>query len=146
MSSSSSNNVGDDAWLMKMELRRDDAEEVTMEEDGGDSLEVHLPTSKRDTLAGISTSPNPHQAMRLMNNPKNQEVQEELPFPLGDPCTGYIGTIFIIWFTIMGLKILLVYTYRPIGTYLLQEKVMQEQILGGRRINILWPRWKRILS
>jgi len=36
MSSSSSNNMEDDAWLMQMELRREDAEGVTMEEDEGD--------------------------------------------------------------------------------------------------------------
>ena len=65
-------------------------------------------------------------------------------FPLGGPYTGYIGTTFIIWFTIMGLKILLVCTYPPIGTSLVQVKVMQERMLGGQRISILWPKSKRI--
>ena len=36
----------------------------------------------------------------------------------------------------MGSKILPVCTYRPIGTYLVQEKVMQEQVRWGWRINI----------
>ena len=43
MSSSSSNNVQDDPWLMQMELEREDAKGVTMEEDEGDSLEVQPP-------------------------------------------------------------------------------------------------------
>ena len=42
MSSSSSNNVDDDAWLMQMELIREDAEGAMMEEDEGDSLEENL--------------------------------------------------------------------------------------------------------
>ena len=42
MSSSSSNNVDDDAWLMQMELRRAETEEAMMEEDQVDLLEVHL--------------------------------------------------------------------------------------------------------
>ena len=64
MSSSSSNNVGDNAWLMQMELRREEEREVTTDEEDGDSLEVHPPASERGTLAGISTIPNPHQAVR----------------------------------------------------------------------------------
>ena len=68
MSSSSSNNVYDYAWLMQMELRRAETEEVTMEEDQGDSLEVVPPVSERGTLAGISTTPNSHQAMGTPNN------------------------------------------------------------------------------
>jgi hypothetical protein len=56
-----------------VELEREEAEEVTMEEDAGDSLEVHPPVSERGTLAGISTTPNPHQAMRTA---MSQEVQE----------------------------------------------------------------------
>ena len=39
MSSPSSNNANDDAWLMLMELRREDAEGAMMEEDEGDSAE-----------------------------------------------------------------------------------------------------------
>ena len=79
MSSSSSNNVGDYAWLLQMELKREEEEEVTMEEDDGDSLEVHPPASKRGTLAGISTIPNPHQAVRSTTCHGSPEVQEELP-------------------------------------------------------------------
>ena len=94
MSSSSSNNVDDDAWLMQMELRRAEAEGVTMEEDEGDSLEVHPPASERGTLAGISTIPNPHQAIGTTSNHEGQQIQEGLP--LGGPYTGYIGATFII--------------------------------------------------
>jgi hypothetical protein len=78
MPSSTSNNGGYDAWLLQMELRREEIEEATMEEDEGDSLGVHPPASERGTLAGISTTPN-HQAMRSMNDQRNQEVQEGLP-------------------------------------------------------------------
>ena len=76
MSSSSSNNMGDDAWLMQMELKREEAEEVTMEEDDGYSLEVHPSASERGTLAGISTTPNPHPAMRSTLSHVSQEVHE----------------------------------------------------------------------
>ena len=78
MSSSSSNNLGDDAWLLQIKLRREEAEEVAMEEDEGDSLEVHPLASERGTLAGISTTPNPHQAKGMASNPRSQEVQEGL--------------------------------------------------------------------
>ena len=79
MSSSSSNNVDDDAWLMQMELRRAEAEEATMEEDQGNSLEVHPPASERGTLAGISTIPNPHQAVGTTSNHEGQQIQGGLP-------------------------------------------------------------------
>jgi hypothetical protein len=79
MSSFSSNNVEDDAWLLQMELREEGAEEVAMEEDEGDSLGVHPPASERGTLAGISTTPNPHQAMRPINDQGNHEAQGGLP-------------------------------------------------------------------
>ena len=69
MSSFSFNNVEDDVWLMQMELKREEAEEVTMEEDEGDSLEVHPPASE----------PNPHQEIRTISNHKGQGVQEGLP-------------------------------------------------------------------
>ena len=75
MSSSSSNNVGDDAWLLQIELRREGAEDVAMEEDEGDSLEVYPPVSERGTLAGISTTPNSHQAVETTSNPRSQEDQ-----------------------------------------------------------------------
>ena len=50
-----------------------------MEEDEGDSLEVHPPALERGTLAGISTIPNPHQAMGTRSNHEDQEVREGLP-------------------------------------------------------------------
>ena len=50
-----------------------------MEEDEENSSEVHLPDSERGTLAGISTRPNPHQAIRSSNSQENREAQEELP-------------------------------------------------------------------
>ena len=78
MVASSSNNLGDDAWLLQIELMREETEEVAMEEDEGDSLEVHPPASERGTLAGISTTPNPHQAEGTAGNPRSQEVQEGL--------------------------------------------------------------------
>jgi len=62
-----------------MELRREEEEEVTMEEDDGDSLEVHPLASERGTLAGISITPNPHQAVRSTTSHGSPEVQEGLP-------------------------------------------------------------------
>ena len=62
-----------------MELRREDAEEAMMEEDEGDSLQEQPPASERGTLAGISTIPNPHQAIEATNNHEGQEVREGLP-------------------------------------------------------------------
>jgi hypothetical protein len=53
--------------------------EVTMDEDDGDSLEVHPPAPERGTLAGISTILNPHQAVRGTSGHGNPEVQEGLP-------------------------------------------------------------------
>ena len=50
-----------------------------MEEDEGNSPEVHSPASERGTLASISTRPNPHQAIRSSNSQENPEVQEEFP-------------------------------------------------------------------
>ena len=52
MSSSSTNNIGDDAWLLKMELERELMEETTMEEGSGDSIGVQPPASERGILAG----------------------------------------------------------------------------------------------
>ena len=79
MSSSSSNNVGDEAWLLQMELRREEEGEVSTEEGDGDSLEVHPPASERGTLASIYTILNPHQAMRSITSHGIPEVQEGLP-------------------------------------------------------------------
>ena len=50
-----------------------------MEEEDGDSLEVHPPASERGTLASISTIPNPHQAVRSTTSHGSPEVQEGLP-------------------------------------------------------------------
>ena len=84
-----------------------------MEEEEENPFGVHSPASERGTLASISTHLNPHQAMILSNKQESLEVQEEIP-----PRT-----------------ILLVGTYRPIGTYLGQEKTVQEQNRGARRTN-----------
>ena len=50
-----------------------------MEEDEGDSFGIHPPAYERGTLAGISTHPNPHKAMRQTNNEEGPRDQEELP-------------------------------------------------------------------
>ena len=60
---------------MEADLKRIDA----MEEDEGDSREVQPPTSKRGTLAWISTIPNPHQAIGTTSNHEGQEVREGIP-------------------------------------------------------------------
>ena len=62
-----------------MELRRENAEEATMEEDEGESLEEQPPASERGNQAGISTIPNPHQAIGTTSNQEGQEAQEGLP-------------------------------------------------------------------
>jgi hypothetical protein len=79
MSSSASNNVDNDASLMQLESQESEIGETNMEEDDGDSLEVHPPASERGTLAGISSIPNPHQAMGTINNHEGQQTQEGLP-------------------------------------------------------------------
>lgn len=142
MSSSSSNNVEDDAWLMQMELGREDAEGVTMDENEGDSLEVQPPPSERATLAGISTIPNPHQAIGTTSNHEGQEIREGLP--LGGPYTGYIGTTFVIWFITMEWRILRVHISPPIGIYPVQVKVMLGKVLGGLKISIFWRKFRRM--
>ena len=60
--------------------------------------------------------------------------------------TGYIETIFTIWFISMGSKTLLVCIYRPIGTYLVQEKVMQGQTLGVQKIKTSGLKWWNTMS
>ena len=50
-----------------------------MEEYEGNPLGVYSPVSERGTLAGISTRPNPDQAMRTSNNQESLQVHEELP-------------------------------------------------------------------
>ena len=78
MSSPSSNNVEEDAWLLQEELEGEGIEDVPMEEGEGSFLGVHPPASERGTLAGISTFPNPHQAMRSANDQEISEGQEGL--------------------------------------------------------------------
>ena len=79
MSSPSSNTEEGEAWLLQVESRGEEFEEIIMEEDEGDSFGIHPPASERGTLAGISTHPNPHQAMRSLNNQEGPRDQEELP-------------------------------------------------------------------
>ena len=79
MSSSPSGNEGEDVELVQEDLRRDEAGEAAMEEEEGNPFGVHSPVPERGTLAGISTHPNPHQAMRSSNNQEGLEVQEEIP-------------------------------------------------------------------
>ena len=62
MSSSPFNNVGD-IRLVQEDLRRDEAEEVVMEEEEESPFGIHPSASERGTLAGISTHPDTHQAM-----------------------------------------------------------------------------------
>ena len=61
----------------------------------------------------------------------------KIGFLLGGPYTGYIGTNFIIWSTIMGSRTLLVCTYLPSGISPVQVRMMQERAHGGWKINIL---------
>ena len=79
MSSSSSNNMDGDAWLMHMELRREDAEGATMEEDEGDSLEDHPLTSERGTLASISLFPIPINQQGLQTTMKTKRFEKAPP-------------------------------------------------------------------
>ena len=74
MSSSPFNNGEGDIRLVQEDLRRDGAEEVAMEEEEESPFGIHPPASERGTLAGISTHPNPHQAMRSSNNQASLEV------------------------------------------------------------------------
>jgi hypothetical protein len=76
MSSPSSNNGEEDAWLLHMELRRESIEETIMEEDSEDHMMVQPPASRRGTRAGISSSPNPHGAMRTIRTQENSGDQE----------------------------------------------------------------------
>ena len=78
MSSSPSNNEEEDAEVFQGDLRREEAKEV-MEEEEENPFGVHSPASVSGTLAGISTHPNPHQAIGSSNNQASLEVQEELP-------------------------------------------------------------------
>ena len=79
MSSSPFNNGEEDAGVVLEDQRREEAKEVAMEEEEENPFGVHSPASERGTLAGISTHPNPHQAMGSSHNQASQEVQEELP-------------------------------------------------------------------
>ena len=79
MSSSPFNNGEEYTRVVQEDLSRDEAGEAAMEEEEGNPFGVHSPASERGTLAGISTHPNPHQAMGSSNNQASLEVQEELP-------------------------------------------------------------------
>ena len=79
MSSPSSNTEEGEAWLLQVESRGEEFAEIVMEEDEGDSFGIHPPASKRGTLAGISTHPNPHQAMRFLDNQEDPRDLEEFP-------------------------------------------------------------------
>ena len=79
MSSSPFNNGEEDEEVFQEDLRRDQAGEAAMEEEERNSFAVHSPASERGTLTGISTHPNPQQAMGSSNNQASLEVQEELP-------------------------------------------------------------------
>ena len=68
MSSSPFNNGGEATGVVQEDLRRDEAEEVAMEEEEENPFGVHSPTSERGTLASIFTHPNPHQVMIPSNN------------------------------------------------------------------------------
>ena len=94
MSSSPYKNGEEDAGLVREYLWREEADEVAMEEGEGNPFGVHPPAPERGTLAGISTHPNPHQAMRSSNNQESPEVHEGLP-PRG-LYIGYNLTFFAI--------------------------------------------------
>ena len=79
MSSPSSNTEEGEAWLLQVESMGEELEETIMEEDEGDPFRIHPLASKGGTLAGISTHPNPHQAMRLPNKREVPSDHEELP-------------------------------------------------------------------
>ena len=57
MSSSSSNNVDDNARLLKEEVEKELMEDVAMEERSGNSVEAQASESDWETLASISTTP-----------------------------------------------------------------------------------------
>ena len=50
-----------------------------MDEEAESPFGIHPPASERGTLPGISTIPNPHQAMRSTNDQESPEEQEGLP-------------------------------------------------------------------
>ena len=79
MSSSPSNNGEEDAWVFQEDLRREEAEEVAMEEEEENPFGVHSPAFGRGTLASISFHLNLHQAMIPSNNQESLKVQEETP-------------------------------------------------------------------
>ena len=72
MSSPSSNTEEGEAWLLQVESRGEEFEEIVMEEGEGESF-------GRGTLDDISTHPNPHEAMRPLNNQEGPRDHEELP-------------------------------------------------------------------
>ena len=68
MSSSPSTNGEEEAGVFQEDLRREEAEEVAMEEVEENPFGVHSSASERGTWASISTHPNPHQVMIPSNN------------------------------------------------------------------------------
>ena len=60
MSSSPFNYGEGDIRSVQEDLRRDEAEEVPMEEEEESPFGIHPPAFERGTLASISTHPNPH--------------------------------------------------------------------------------------
>ena len=119
--------------MVQEDLGRDEAEEVAMEEEEESPFGIHPPASERGTLAGISTHPNPHQAMGSSNNPASLEVQEELPprRPLHRlHRNNFHNLIHNYGFENTPRR------HIPSNwTYLGQEKIVQEQNRGARRIN-----------
>jgi hypothetical protein len=59
-----------------MELRREPIEETIMGEDRADPTKVQPPASRRGTLEGISTSPNPHGAMKTTRTREDSRDQD----------------------------------------------------------------------
>ena len=118
--------------MFQEDLRRDEVEEVAMEEEEENPFGVHSPASVSGTLAGISTHPNPHQAIGSSNNQASLEIQEELP---PRPLHRLHRNNFRNLIHNYGFENTPVGTYRPIGPYLAQEKPVQEKTRGARKIN-----------
>ena len=125
MSSSPFNNGEEDTRVVQEDLRRDEAGEAAMEEEDRNPFGVHSPASERGTLAGISTHPNPHQALQeiqglkdlLMvilenttsspppsSSPPKENWVSGMGTPLGFPqawerCPGIVSTHYLFAFT-----------------------------------------------
>ena len=125
-----------------MEVKREDAEGATMEQDEGDSLEDHPPALERGTLAGISTIPNPHQAIGTTNNHEDQEVREGLPprRPLHRLHRNNFHNLVHNY----GVENTPHTHIPPIGIYPVQVKVMLGKVLGGLKISIFSRKFSRM--